>query len=166
MTDNEFVEQLRANKNMIHYVCNNYCATYSRDDLVQDIYLELWVSLGNFKNNCKFSTWLYMIARNVCISTLRKQKNHQISECLDEYKDVLAHVNNTKEILKQLRNAIRYNNVLSNIEQPYRELFDMYINGASFKELEQYSGISANNIRVHIHRIKQRLKLRYGNKVI
>lgn len=166
MTEQEFIEQIKANKNTIHKVCNAYCVTYPRKDLVQDIIAETWRSLAYFKNNCKFNVWLYGIARNVCVSTLRKKNREPYFESLDDYIETLAAVDNTPELIKQLHEAKRYSSVLDSIQQPYRELFHMYVYGASFKELEQHSGISANNLRVNIFRIKKRLQLRYGNDVI
>lgn len=166
MTEQEFIEQLKANEDLINSVCVNYCYQYNRKDLMQDIALELWKTIGNFKNNCKFSTWIYTVARNVCVTTLRRQKRQPVIEGLDEYKEVLEELDNSPELLKQLHNATRYNTVLDSIDEPYKTLFHMYVYGASFKELEKHSGIVEGTIRVHMHRIKKRLRLRYGNNVI
>lgn len=166
MSEQEFMQQIELNKNVIHNACNAYCQSLSHNDLIQDIIAETWKSLGKFKNSCKFSTWLHTIARNVCISALRKHKSHPIIEGLDDYIDVLEYVDTTPELIKQLHEAKRYNIVTNTIEEPYRTLFHMYVYGASFKDLEQHSGINANVLRVNMHRIKKRLQLRYGNKVI
>lgn len=166
MTEQEFTEQLKVSENMIDSICNNYCYKYNRKDLMQDIALELWKTVGNFKNNCKFSSWIHAVARNVCVSTLRKLEKQPIIECVDEYKEVLEEHDNTNELLKQLQDAQRYNSVLNSIEEPYRTLFHMYVYGASFKELARYSGLTENSLRVRIHRIKKQLQLHYWNNVI
>lgn len=43
------------------------------DDLVQEIFVQLWRSLSKFDRRAKFSTWLYSLANNVAITELRKQ---------------------------------------------------------------------------------------------
>lgn len=166
MSEHEFIEQLKSNEALLTSVCRNYCYSYSRQDLMQDIALELWQSISNFKNSCKFSTWMYAVARNVCVNTLRKQKKQPSIEDISEYSDTLVELDNRPELVKQLQQAMRYNSVLDTIEEPYRTLFHLHIYGATYNELEQRSGIPANTIRVRVYRIKRQLQLRYGSQVI
>lgn len=168
MSEQEFVDLITRHRRTIHTVCNKYCSeiSFSRDDLVQEIVLETWKSINNFQKKCSFNTWLYNIARNKCIDLLRRQKKIPKVEGLEEYAEVLAEVNNAPEIVRQLRQAIRYDTVLSSIEEPYRILFEMYLEGLSFDEMEQQTGISANALRVRCFRIKKQLQLRYGKTTI
>lgn len=162
MSEQEFVDQININKAVIHKACEVYCQTYPRQDLIQEITLEAWRTLNNFKNNCNFSTWLYTIAKNKCIDILRRQKRAPNIVGLEEYAETLADVNNTPELVKQLRQAMRYNAVLSTIEEPLRTLFELYMEGLSYAEISLQSGIDENLLRQWVHRIKQRLYLRYG----
>lgn len=162
MTDKEFLQQLRANKNIIHNVCNLYYESASREDLVQEIILELYKSLPNFKKHCTFKTWIYNVARNTCINYLRKNKRHQHLECPEDYADVFSCENSIEITIEQLHNATRYNTVIDSIKDHDRRLFQMYLEGHSFKEIEKRTGTNENNLRVLIYRIKKRLQLRYG----
>lgn len=168
MTDAEFVALIRQHRRTIHTVCNKYCSeiSFSRDDLVQEIVLETWKSINNFQKKCSFNTWLYNIARNKCIDLLRRQKNAPKIEGLEDYADILEEVNNAPEIVRQLQQAMCYNSVLDTIEEPYRILFEMYMEGLSFEEMEEQTGISANTLRVRCFRIKKQLQLRYGKVAI
>lgn len=166
MTEQEFLKQIDLNKSNINSICKLYFESYSRADLIQDIITELWKSLSSWKNNCKFSTWVNVVARNVCIAKLRKHTKQPKTEGLEDYENILQYVDNTPELIKQLHEAKRYNTVLNAIEEPYKTLFIMYAYGATYNELEQHSGITANALRVTMHRIKQKLRLRYGDKVI
>lgn len=166
MVEKEFLQQLKQVESTIDNVCYLYNKNYSRRDLMQDIFLELWKSRNSFKKNSTFKSWAYIIARNICVSTLRKQQQQPVIEGLDDYKEILEELDNTPELLKQLHNAKRYTSVLNTIEEPYRTLFHKYVYGASFRDLARYSGIAENTLRVRIHRIKKQLQLRYGNYVI
>lgn len=42
------------------------------EDLVQDVFVRVVQSAGDFKHEARFSTWTYAIARNICIDHLRK----------------------------------------------------------------------------------------------
>src|SRR5687768_1679518 len=132
MTEKEFLEQIKENRRFIHMVCNTYYESYPRQDLVQEITLELWRSINNFKNNCSFRKWIFVVARNKCITLLRKEKKIDIVG-LDEYADTLVETNNAPDIVKQLRNAMRYDSVISTIEEPFRSTFEMYLHGLSYK---------------------------------
>lgn len=162
MNENEFMDLINQHKGIITKVYNTYCRTFNEGDVYQEIVLETWKSINNFKNNSKFSTWLYAIARNVCISNIRRRKKQPVIEGLEEYTDTLIEVNNAPEMVKQLRNAVRYDSVLSNIDPAWRSVFEMYIQGIPFKEMEEQTGIEEGTLRVNMHRIKKRLFLRYG----
>lgn len=162
MTEQEFVAEINKNRNIICEVYNTYAVNYSEQDLFQEIILETWKSINNFKKNCKFSTWLYTIARNKCISIMRKQRQMPEIISLEPYHEAIADSSNANEMIKQLRQAIRYNTVLDTIDQAWRSIFEMYLEGISFKEMERQTGINENVLRVNVHRIKRRLQLRYG----
>ena len=78
-TQADFLAQVDAHKGMIHKVCQVYCWNPGdRDDLFQEIIIQLWKAWPGFRRESKFSTWLYRIALNTAISGLRKQKNHLV----------------------------------------------------------------------------------------
>jgi len=52
------------------------------EEATQDIFLSIYRSLGEFRGECKLSTWIYRITSNVCITRLRKKQLETIS--LDE----------------------------------------------------------------------------------
>ena len=52
-------------------------------DAAQDVFLKVYRSLGNFRGESKFSTWLYRITNNVCLDILRKQSRRDIAVEID-----------------------------------------------------------------------------------
>ena len=63
------------------------------EDLTQDVFLKLFVKLASFKGKSKFSTWLYRITYNNCISEVRKRKIHFASTDDVEIKDETTELN-------------------------------------------------------------------------
>lgn len=163
MTDEEFLKQIRQYDPVIHKACNVYYRDYSRADLVQEIILELYKSLPNFRKDCTFKTWVYNVSRNVCINVLRREKKHRAIEGLDDYHEYIADEQITEKDIEQLHNAMRYNVVIDSLKEPDKTIFQMYLEGYRFKEIENHTGVNENALRVHIHRIKKKLQLRYGN---
>ena len=69
---------------MIWRVCWHYL--HHREDAMdcaQEVMLKAWRSIGQYRQNCGFSSWLYRIAGSVCIDFLRKQKRMVDSDSMD-----------------------------------------------------------------------------------
>ena len=73
-----FSEKVIESQGIIHKVCRIYCDDLEhRKDLFQEILIQLWKSFPSFRNESKFSTWMYRVAINVAIQDLRKIKKKQ-----------------------------------------------------------------------------------------
>jgi RNA polymerase sigma-70 factor, ECF subfamily len=60
-----------------------WCYRFTRDresglDLAQEIFLRAFRNLDRYRGECRFSTWLYVIARNLCMSALQKRASEPI----------------------------------------------------------------------------------------
>ena len=74
--EKQFEKHIRENELLIYKVCRIYAYTEAdRQDLFQEIVIQLWKAYPKFKGQAKFSTWLYRVGINTAISGLRKQKN-------------------------------------------------------------------------------------------
>src|SRR5450432_984704 len=81
-------------KKILYKVCNSYCRNRDdRDDLAQEIIIQLWRSFGTFDERYRFSTWMYRIALNVAISFYRREStrtrhviadDEQVLDAIDE----------------------------------------------------------------------------------
>src|SRR5271166_2986918 len=70
----KFQSLVEDHKKILYKICNSYCRDrHSRDDLAQEILIQLWRSFGKFDGRCRFSTWMYRIALNVAISFYRRE---------------------------------------------------------------------------------------------
>ena len=81
-----FSELIEKNQRIIHKITLVYTNNSAdREDLFQEICLQLWKSHPNFRNESKFSTWVYRIALNTAINDIRKNKNKPAFEQLRDY---------------------------------------------------------------------------------
>lgn len=141
---------------MLYKVCNLYCAIEpDRQDLFQEIVIQLWKSYPKFRGESKFSTWLYRIALNTAISDLRRQKHKVVSVEPDRLPLGLQDLQynlNKEEQLQKLYTAI---NQLTEIE---KAIVMLYLEDKSYDEMEDVLGINQNNLRVKMNRIKEKLR--------
>ena len=60
------------------------------EDLAQNVFLQAWKSRGRYKQTAKFSTWLFTIARNLCLNEIRRRSRHpadSLEEAHAEHED-------------------------------------------------------------------------------
>jgi RNA polymerase sigma-70 factor, ECF subfamily len=125
------------------------------EDYYQEVCLQIWRSKDNFREDCKWATWVYRISLNVCLTLLKKRKgNGKTYFTSDVLPDVIITENRAfeDESLNQLYVAIRH---LSEVD---RALILLYLDEKSYQEIADILGTNANNIGVRVNRIKERLK--------
>jgi RNA polymerase sigma-70 factor, ECF subfamily len=156
MTQTEFVQLIRDNNGLILKVCNLYAANVQdRQDLYQEIVIQLWRAIPKFRRESKLTTWMYRVALNTAISDYRKQKRALSTAELDLFtKDIEdQHEQSDKEEkLKSLYAAINH---LSEIE---KAIVMFYLEDKPYDEMEDILGINQNNLRVKMNRIKEKLR--------
>ncbi len=131
------------------------------EDYYQEVCLQIWRSKDNFREDSQWSTWLYRISLNVCLTLLKKKKSkgqHFVSDSLtaDETEDSYSF---SDESLNLLYDAIRQ---LSEID---RAIIMLYLEEKSYQEIAEIIGTNPNNIGVRIKRIKTRLKKILDGKI-
>jgi len=136
-------------------ICRAYTNTQEDfEDYYQEVCLQIWRSKDNFREQAEWSTWIYRLALNVCLTLLKKKKNNG-QHFVSDY--VLTEVTEEShafadESLNQLYDAIRQ---LSEVD---RGVIMLYLEEKSYQEIADIIGTNPNNIGVRIKRIKARLK--------
>jgi RNA polymerase sigma-70 factor (ECF subfamily) len=155
-TEQDFLKQVDAHKSMIHKVCHVYCHNENdREDLFQEIFIQLWKAWPSFRGEAKFSTWLYRIALNTAISGLRRRKNQFLYVEPGRMPENIgddAEGSDKEEKLASLYNAVRQ---LSDLE---RAMIMLYLDDKSYEEMEDILGVNQNSLRVKMNRAKEKLK--------
>jgi RNA polymerase sigma-70 factor (ECF subfamily) len=143
-------------------LCRAYTNTQEDfEDYFQEVCLQIWRSKENFREESEWSTWVYRISLNVCLTLLKKKKNnvqHFVSDSLtfEETEDNYAF---SDESLNILYDAIRQ---LSEID---RAIIMLYLEEKSYQEIADIIGTNPNNIGVRVKRIKTRLKKILDGKI-
>ncbi len=151
-----FVDLVDQHQGLIHKVCILYETEQdAREDLFQEIVLQLWKSFPSFRGDSKITTWMYRIALNTAISALRKYKRKPFTEDIKEYHFNISEQHDNeeqKENLQKLQWAIRQ---LPEIE---RGMMMMALDEIPYEEIAETIGITQNNVRVRMNRIREKLR--------
>ena len=129
------------------------------EDYYQEVCLQIYKSRDRFRGESKWSTWVYRVSLNVCLTLLKKDKSKRfVSDAVIEDE---SEVNQafSDESLNLLYAAIRK---LSEID---RAIITLYLEENSNKDIAEIIGTSPNNIGVRVNRIKSRLKKILDGKI-
>ena len=75
-----FLQLILDNKGILFKISHSYCRNRNdREDLMQEIIYQLWKSGHDFDANRKFSTWMYRIATNACLTALATSRRRRWS---------------------------------------------------------------------------------------
>ncbi len=153
MIQDEFQNQIERHKKVLYKVCNAYCKDRDgREDLAQEILVQLWRSFGKFDGRCQFSTWMYRIALNVAISFYRRETARGRVVVADEER-VLAAVDPGEP--EEVRALYAF---IGGLDPLHKALMLLYLDGFSYGEMAATLGISETNVATKISRMKQKMK--------
>lgn len=153
--EKRFIDLINEHQGLVHKVCIMYENDQdARNDLFQEIVLQLWKSFHTFRGEAKISTWMYRIALNTAISGYRKQSRNVKTEDLRELHFNISENNSNEheEESQKLQWAIRQ---LSEIE---RAMIMMALEEVPYEEIAETIGITQNNVRVRMNRIREKLR--------
>lgn len=140
-------------------ICRAYTNTNEDfNDYYQEVCLQIWKSRDNFRGQSEWSTWIYRISLNSCLSLTRNEKKNK-----RVIKSFEINLNETEpsysqQQLTQLYSAIKK---LSEID---RAIILLYLEGKPYREIAEILNTTPNNIGVKVNRIKIRLKKLFENE--
>lgn len=154
--ENVFIEMLNQHQGILYKVCNLYGQDQEdKNDLFQEIVLQLWKAFPSFRNASKPSTWMYRVALNTAITNFRKESRKPGSRSLSDREFQIPDIcsfGEEKEKISLLKKAIA---CLTEIE---RAIILLYLEEKSYEEISEIIGLSRSNIGVRINRIKTKLE--------
>ncbi|NBC67093.1 MAG: sigma-70 family RNA polymerase sigma factor [Bacteroidetes bacterium] len=153
--ENKFIRLVDEFQGIIHKVCRMYCDDKThREDLFQEIILQLWKSYPSFKSESKFSTWMYRVALNVAIQDFRKEKKRRFLFLEHfEFKEPASAPKNEfkEERIEELYKAI------SKLDKIERAIMLLHLDEVPNEEIAEIVGITQNYVRVKMTRIRRKI---------
>ncbi|MEP7142680.1 MAG: RNA polymerase sigma factor [Ferruginibacter sp.] len=123
-----------------------------RDDLFQEITIQVWHSVPAFRQECSVTTWLYRISLNTAIKWVRKEQKHYQAEPLDKVQHIL------QESGRQVDERLSWlYEEIYRLDEIDRSITLLLLDNFSYREMAGILGITESNIGVKINRIKKHL---------
>jgi RNA polymerase sigma factor (sigma-70 family) len=153
-----FLTLLQGNERILFKVAGSYCRNAAdREDLVQEMVLQLWRSFDRYDASRRFSTWMYRVALNVAISFARSETRRPrllagSEQAILEIAAAPSDSGASDDELGLLRGFIE------RLDELDRALVILYLDGNRYDTIAEILGISETNVGTKISRIKQRLQ--------
>ena len=133
-----------------------------QEDLLQDVLVNLWSSIANFRGSAKETTWIYRVSLQTAMVWRRGERRrhkHQTMFFNDATASVKVEVDgssNGHELIEKLYAAIRQ------LPKLDASIAIMHLDGLSYQEIAEVLGISENYVGVKLTRIRKQLSDQFG----
>lgn len=152
MSEQEFAKLVQNNKDTIYTVCYMFSKDQDEvNDLFQDVLVNLWRGIDNFKGDAKLSSWIYRISLNTCISADRKKKRMKVEPLdmnVELYEENDADVRQIQMLHKRVHKLRPFD----------RAIVLLWLEDLPYEEIGAIMGISPKNVSVKLVRIREELK--------
>jgi RNA polymerase sigma-70 factor (ECF subfamily) len=136
------------------------CMGYVNDhdwakDIAQETFITVWQKLPEFRNESSVGTWIFRIASNHCLRQIEKQKRMTKSDLPIELEEVIT-----------INNEPQFNflyQCIAELPEIDRLIISLELEDIKQVEIAAIVGISEANVRVKIHRIKEKLTQKFEN---
>ena len=126
------------------------------EDLISEVFLDVWRQAGRFEGRSQVSTWLLAIARFKALSALRRRPDEELD---DETAEAIEDPSDDPEVAldkKDKSAAIR--KCLEKLSAEHREIIDLvYYHEKSVEEVAQIVGIPENTVKTRMFYARKRL---------
>lgn len=138
----------------VYRVCMGYVNDAEQaKDLTQETFIAVWQHLPSFRGQSLLSTWIFRIATNNCLRAIEKSKRVTTDELPFEIHTWQAESQDEK--LTFLYNCI------AGLEEMERIIISLVLEDVPQAEIAAIVGLSNGNVRVKIHRIKEKLAIKF-----
>lgn len=154
----EFLVLLDEHKRILFKIASSYCRNAAdREDLVQEMIVQIWGAFDRYDNRNRFSTWMYRVALNVAVSFYRSdtRRSRTTVPADDSILEITAEAPESAESEEDLRLLQRFIERLSDLD---RALVILYLDGNRYDTMAEVLGISESNVGTKISRIKEKLR--------
>ena len=130
------------------------CDSFEAEDAVQNLYLKLWEKKEELNTVLAPEAYCRTILKNICIDRWRAMRSHEImSEVPSD--DIVA---DSPPDIEQREADECLEMFLAGLTQQHQRVMQMRMNGCSFEEIENVTGLSQANIRVIVSRMRKRFR--------
>ncbi len=129
------------------------------EEVAQDSFIKAFESLGSFRGEAKFSTWLYRIVYHKSLDRIKKNNRQRTYEIIEEITDdSLDHIENGLEFMLNEERANIIKKAIAQLPEDDAAIISMYyFEEQSVKEIAVITDLTEDNIKIKLYRSRKKL---------
>jgi RNA polymerase sigma-70 factor, ECF subfamily len=135
-------------------IARAYAEVSDRDDLVQEIALQVWQSLDRFTGRSRLDTWAYRVALNTALAWRRKARarSKKLAQSTANIAELPGDRGSEGDVQRVLERF------LASLSDADRAVLLLYLDGLSSGEAAEVIGVSEGAYRTRLHRVRRRFE--------
>ena len=168
MDSNQLTDLIRRNAGLIHKVAHAYCHDRTdREDVVQEVAVQLWRSRDRYDPRFKETTWIWRIALNVAISFHRRERRHRARRLpLDSHAIAIAATCDPQVVagVEHGEDVLLLRRCIDDLGALDKALVLLWLDDNDHAAIADVLGISVTNVGTKLWRIKERLRVAFERR--
>ena len=137
-----------------HFALRLVADEHAAEDLVSEVFLEVWRHAGRFEGRCRVSTWLLAITRNLALSILRRRTIEKLDE--GEAAAIPDDADDPEAAIQKKQQSAILAHCLTKLSPAHREVIDLvYYHGRSVAEVAAIIRVSPNTVKTRMFYARQ-----------
>src|ERR1051325_4214451 len=126
------------------------------EDLVSDVFLDVWRQAGKFEGRSAASTWILSIARFKALSALRRKGEQELDEATAE--TIVDEADDPQATMEKKDKGEILRKTIASLSAEHREIIDLvYYHEKSVEEVAQIVGIPEATVKTRMFYARKRL---------
>ena len=149
-----FNSLIKENSRIINSVCYFYSSEIIPfEDLRQEVYINIWKGLDQFRSDSKVSTWIYRIAINTALMAIRTGKKKINTVPIDS---MVFNISQEKDTYQRDRLEV-LDSLIDKLDEIEKAIILLWLDEYSYEEIAETMGMKKSNVATKIFRIKEKL---------
>lgn len=127
------------------------------NDLLQEVWINIWNSLERFRGDCSPDTWAVRVAVNTALMFRRSQgRRRRHLDPMAEVEKLAGRQSIEPEFDEEVRKKLYY--CVSRLQSRDRMVVSLHLEGMAYSQIAEVIGINGSHVGVVLHRLKPALK--------
>ena len=146
----------RHNLRVYRFVLRIVGNTTTAEDLVSQVFLDVWRTAGQFEGRSQVSTWILAIARFKALTALRNRSHEDVDQ--DEVLAIADTAEGPEARLVRSQTSALLRKAVTKLSAAHREIIDLvYYHEKSVEEVSQIIGVPANTVKTRMFYARKQL---------
>lgn len=164
-----FKQLVENNQQLVVNICNGFLHNITdAEDIAQEVFIEIFLSVNKFREDAKLSTWLYRIAVNKSLNHIRNNKKHKLLNSIDNISSSDKKTENDlpdnnasqpEKIIEDKEQSAILNYSINTLAKNQKIAFTLNkYDDLSYKQISEIMGVSLSSVESLMHRAKKNLQ--------